>query len=95
MYTSDYVILGAIKPCAGKKVSGKDENNWKSRKYDMVRRTVEYSTDFVVFDIVIKSKLCRMRNVTSQTKSFIGEIKDAKCPSDFQILRLSKNFLVN
>lgn len=34
-------------------------------------------------------------NVTSQTKSFIGEIKDAKFPFDFQILRLTNNFLVN
>ena len=54
MYPSDYVILGDIKPCAGKKISGKDQNNWESRKCDMVRRTVEYLTEFVVFDIVIK-----------------------------------------
>ena len=61
----------------------------------MVRRTVEYLTDFEVFDIVIKSKLCRMLNVTSQTKSFTLEIKDAKFSSDFQMLRLSNYFLVN
>ena len=61
----------------------------------MVRRTVEYLTDFEVFDIVIKSKLCRMLNVTSQAKSFTLEIKDAKFSFDFQILRLSNNFLVN
>lgn len=59
------------------------------------RRTVEYLTDFEVFDIVIKSKLCRMLNVTSQTKSFTLEIKDAKFSFDFQILRLSNYFLVN
>ena len=84
-----------MKPCAGKKVSGKDQNNSESRKYDMVRRTVEYLTDFEVFDIVIKSKLCRMLNVTSQTKSFTLEIKDAKFSFDFQMLRLSNYFLVN
>lgn len=61
----------------------------------MVRRTVEYLTDFEVFDIVIKSKLCRMLNVTSQTKSFTLEIKDAKFSFDFQIPRLSNNFVVN
>lgn len=61
----------------------------------MVRRTVEYLTDFEVFDIVIKSKPCRMLNVTSQTKSFTLEIKDAKFSFDFQMLRLSNYFLVN
>ena len=52
-YKSDDVILGDIKPCE-KESFRKDQNNWESRKYDMVRRTVEYLTDFVVFDIVIK-----------------------------------------
>ena len=61
----------------------------------MVRRTVEYLTDFEVSDNVIKSKLCRMLNVTSQTKSFTLEIKDAKFSFDFQMLRLSNYFLVN